>query len=197
MSENANMRRVTAFVLVSCALLLHDRPAIAQSNSAFEHARVSLLPVHHYVAADVVPTGLTAPPNLIVPAMYGPRIESMLRDSPTFRRQCIRIAAEHRLTVRIAFGSAPSRSGIRAATRMTRGENGRLTALIDIGLLEHTEELIAHEFEHVIEQLDGVDLPARAALSNTGVTAVGYAANMFETKRAQRTGLKVVSELRR
>ena len=65
------------------------------------------------------------------------------------------------------------------------------------GVRENTQELIAHEFEHIIEQLDGVDLAARAALPNTGVTAFGHAADMFETTRAQRTGLKVVSELRR
>jgi hypothetical protein len=180
---------------MSCALSLHQRPATAQSDSAFEHARVSLTSVHHYVAADAVPRGLTAPRNLIVPLMYRPLIESMLRDSPTFRRQCIRIAAEPTLTVRLAVGSAPSRSGIRAATRMRRTATGQLTAFVDIGLFENTEELVAHEVEHIIEQLDGIDLPARAALSNTGVTEIGY--DLFETTRAQRTGLKVVSELRR
>jgi hypothetical protein len=196
MFRSANMQLVTVLLLVSSASLAHQRPAIiAQSSSAFEHARVSVTSVHHYVAADTVPRALTAPPNLLVPPMYGPLIESMLRESPTFRRQCVRIAGEPRLTVRLAIGSAPSRSGIRAATRMTRTKKGRLTALIDIGLFENVEELIAHEFEHIIEQLDGVDLAAQAAQRATGVTEIGHGRDVFETMRAKRTGLKVVSEL--
>ncbi len=197
MGKNANMHRVSALILASCALLSHNRPAIAQSGSAFEQARVSLTSVHNYVAADAAPRQLAIPPNLLVPAMYRPVVESMLRDSATFRRQCVRIAGEPLLTVHLAVNSANTASGTRATTRMTRHANGRVSALIDLGSFHDLEELIAHEVEHVIEQLDGVDLAARAALPHTGVTAVGYARNMFETTRAKRIGLKVVSELGR
>jgi hypothetical protein len=196
MCENANMRRVTAFVLVSCALLLHHRPAIGQSSSAFEHARVSLTSVHRYVAAEAVPRQIAPPPNLLVSSMYLPLVESMLRDSPTFRRQCVRIAAAHGLTVHLSIGSAPMSSGVRAITRMRRSGTGHLTADVNIGFRENAQELIAHEFEHIIEQLDGVDLAARAALANTGVTLIGHTTDRFETTRAQRAGLKVVAELR-
>ena len=57
------------------------------------------------------------------------------------------------------------------------------------------EELIAHEFEHIIEQLDGVDLAAHAAQRHTGVFAIGHRRDIFETMRAKRAGRKVVSEL--
>lgn len=197
MCGKANMRRVTALTLVSCAFLLHHRPAIAQSSSAFEHARVSLTSVHQYVAAEAVPRQLAPPPNLVVSAMFRPLVESMLRDSPTFRRQCMRIAGDPTLTVHLAVGSVPLRSDIRATTRVRRDPKGHIVAVIDIGSLQDTEELIAHEFEHVIEQLDGVDLAARAAMPHTGVIAMGPSANMFETTRAKRVGLKVVSELGR
>ena len=197
MAKNTNMRRVSALTLVLCALLLHTRPTIAQSSSAFEQARVSFTSVHHYVAADAAPRQLTAPANLLVTAIYQPLIESMLRDSPTFRRQCIRIAGEPRLRVHLAINSAPLRSGVRATTRVTRNAEGHVSAIINIGAVQDTEELIAHELEHIIEQLDGIDLAARAAMPHTGVTEIGYAANMFETTRAKRVGLKVVSELRR
>jgi hypothetical protein len=196
MCENANMRQVTAFILVSCALLLHHRPAIAQSSSAFEHAQVSLTSVHQYVAAEAVPRQLAPPPNLLVSPMYRPLVESMLRDSPTFRRQCVRIAAEPGLTVQLSIGSVSMGSDVRAITRMTRSGRGHLSAVVNIGFREDAQELIAHEFEHIIEQLDGVDLAARAALAHTGVTSLGHATDKFETTRAQRTGLKVVSELR-
>ena len=197
MCEKANMRRVTALFLVSCALLLHNRPAIAQSSSAFERARVSLTSVHHYVAAEAIPRQLALPPNLVVSAMYRPLLESMLRDSPTFRRQCVRIAGEPTLTVHLAVNPPPRRSDARAVTHLRRNAMGHLSAVIEIGPFEDTEELIAHEFEHIIEQLDGVDLAARAALPRTGVRAIGDRAAVFETTRAQRMGLKVVSELRR
>jgi hypothetical protein len=189
------MGRVTAFILVSCALLLHHRPAIAQSSSAFEHARVSFTSVHQYVATEAVPRQLTPPPNLVVSPMFRPLVESMLRDSPTFRRQCVRIAAEPGLTVHLSIGSAPMGSNIRAFTRMTRAGNRHLTAAVNIGFRENARELIAHEFEHIIEQLDGIDLAARAALEPTGVRSIGHAGNKFETTRARHTGLKVLAEL--
>jgi hypothetical protein len=128
--------------------------------------------------------------------MYRPLVESMLRDSPTFRRQCIRIAAEPTLTVHLVIGPVQQRSDIRAITRMTRKPNGTLTAYVDIGPMHDTVELIAHEFEHIIEQLDGIDLAARAALPHTGVSAIGAVTDIFETKRAKLVGLKVASEVR-
>ncbi len=173
--------------------LLHERPAIAQSSSTLE--RVSLTSVHHYVAGDAIPRQLALPANLSVPRLYRPLVEAMLRDSPTFRRQCVRIAAEAGLTVHLSVNTPPRRFEQRAITRVTRHERG-LTAVVEIGALDDTQELIAHEFEHIIEQLDGVDLAARARLAHTGVTALGHRAAVFETTRAQRMGRKVVSELR-
>lgn len=196
MGKSTNMRqRVAVLALASCMFLLHERPASAQSSATLE--RVSLTAVHHYVASNAIPRHLALPPNLLVSALFRPLIESMLRDSQTFRRQSLRIAAEEALTVHLSFGSPPRRSDLRAVTRVTRNANGHLTAVVQIGPFEDLQELIAHEFEHIIEQLDGVDLAARAALPHTGVTASGHRSTMFETTRAQRMGLKVVSELRR
>lgn len=194
MVQSTNMRFAVA--LASCAWMVHESPAIAQSGSGFELARTSLTSVHHYVATEAIPRQLAAPPNLVVQAMYRPLVESMLRDSPTFRRQCIRIAAEPKLIVHLTIGPHQRRSDIRAITRMARKPDGALTAFVDIGPLHDTVELIAHEFEHIIEQLDGVDLAARAALPHTGVSASGPVRDMFETTRARLVGLKVASEVR-
>ena len=120
----------------------------------------------------------------------------MLRGSPTFRRQCLRIAAETSLTVQLRMNPHALRSDARATTRMTRNALGDLVAIVEIAPLRDTQELIAHEFEHIIEQLDGIDLAAHAARSRTGVSEIGSAGGLFETVRAQRMGLKVVSELR-
>ena len=195
MCENGNMRRPIASGLASCALLLHQHFVTAQSSSAVVHARLSPTAVHRYVAHESIPPQLALPPNLLVTSLHRPLIDSMLRESPTFRRQCLRIAAETGLTVQLAIGRTPLPSGMRAMTRFSRGDGGQLSAVVDIGFHQNVEELIAHELEHVIEQLDGIDLEARAARPHTGVTEVGYRAGMFETIRARRTGLKVVSEL--
>jgi hypothetical protein len=195
MAESTNMRRrLTVFALASCLFLLHGRPTIAQSGSTLE--RVSLTSVNHYVAGDAIPRQLALPQNLVVSAMHRPLVESMLRDSPTFRRQCVRIAAEPRLTVHLSVSPPPRRYTHRAMTQLTRNAQGHLTAVVNIAPFEDTRELIAHEFEHVIEQLDGVDLAARAALPHSGVTPIGHRGTVYETTRAQRVGLKVVSELR-
>jgi hypothetical protein len=180
--------------LASCVCLLHVRPAIAQSSSTLE--RLSLTSVHHYIAGGSIPRQLALPANLVIADMYRPLVEAMLRDSPTFRRQCVRIAAEPGLTVQLTVSPPPKRSTHRAVTRLTRNAHGDLTAVVEIGAFEDTQELIAHELEHVIEQLDGIDLAARASMPHTGVTPLGGRAAVFETTRAQRVGLKVVSELR-
>jgi hypothetical protein len=150
--------------------------------------------VREYVAAEAVPTQLTLPPNLFVTAMYRPLVELMLRNSPTFRRQCVRLTAETRVSVYLNMSPPWSRSDIRAKTHMTR-RAGHLRAEIDIFRPSEDVELIAHEIEHVIEQLDDVDLSSRAAARDSGVRALS-ADDEFETTRAIRVGLKVSGELR-
>jgi hypothetical protein len=191
------MQRISAIAVLICGLLMFDDPTIAQSSSTFERARVSFTSVHQYVATEAIPRQLALPPNLVVSPVFRPLVESMLRDSPTFRRQCVRIAGEPFLTVRLDITPAARSSSLRAMTRLMRNEKGHLAASVEIGSSKEIEELIAHEFEHVIEQLDGVDLAARAALPHTGVTNIGHVGAMFETTRAKRMGLRVVSELGR
>ena len=198
MGENAIMRRVTAASLMLCACVLRPQPARAQTYSSFEQPRVSVTSVQHYDASEAIPRQLAAPANLVVSPMFLPLVESMLRDSPTFRRQCLRISGAPDLTVRLEIrGGVPSRLDVRATTKLTRQEHGRLSAVIDISVRHDVVELIAHEFEHIIEQLDGVDLASWARRPHTGVTSLLYDANVFETARAKRVGLKVVSELAR
>jgi hypothetical protein len=177
--------------------LLHQSPARAQTGSPIDQARLSFTSVHQYVAHEAIPTQLAPPINLLVSSIYRPLIDSMLRDSPTFRRQCMRIAAEPALIVRLSIGTIPFSSAVRAISQIRKVREGGFSAVIEIASQHDLEELIAHELEHVIEQLDGVDLAARAALRNTGVTAIGYAADVFETTRAKRAGLRVAAELSR
>src|SRR5688572_32188488 len=113
MRKSTNMRRrTTVLAVASCMFLLHERPAIGQSGSTHEH--VSLTSVHHYVAGEAIPRQLALPANLIVARLYQPLVEAMLRDSPTFRRQCVRIAAEAGLTVHLSVTPPPRRFDQRA-----------------------------------------------------------------------------------
>jgi hypothetical protein len=56
-------------------------------------------------------------------------------------------------------------------------------------------ELIAHELEHIIEQIEGIDLRSMARVRNSGVYQMELAA--FETDRAQEAGRTVRTETRR
>lgn len=132
------------------------------------------------------------PAGSSIPRMAGALIERMFRASPTFRRQWVRLTAARvrvRITLdhgRIVDGSA-ARSLIDAATLQVhiqlRGADRRLP--------EH----LAHEIEHVLEQLDGADLAEAAARGVRGVA--GAAGSAFETRRAIVIGRIVAGEVQR
>ncbi len=190
------MKRSSAVTLALYALTMQPRPTLAQSSPGFELARTSFTSVHEYVAAEAIPTQISPPPNLVISDTYRSLIEKMLRDSPTFRRQCLRIAGERMLTVYIK-PTWPSPPGVRATTRVTRQPNGRVSAHIAMSPRTDTIELLAHEFEHIIEQMDGLDLAALAALPRTGVYRDSSLPEAFETVRAKRVGQRVAGEMRR
>jgi hypothetical protein len=178
-----------AFVLGILGVL--PQPAVAQSQFAFGA-------VHEYIAAAHLLSEEEAslPPNLMATPVYRDVLASMTRRSPTFRRQCQRIGGENRLTVILQPASPAGLLGNRAITHIVRQPSGSLSATIGISPLENQVELIAHELEHIIEQLDEVDLASRAALPNTGVRAIDTSRNLFETARATEVGLRVAQECR-
>jgi hypothetical protein len=153
--------------------------------------------VRVYIPVDARPApSVPLPPNLKIPPMYRSYVESMLRHSPTFRRQCLRLANAPGLTVVLQQLLLLQPARVRARTRFTT-RDGHRYAIVEIGSLDDQVELIAHEIEHVIEQLDGVDLRARAALPATGVHVCDDGDGSFETTRAIRAGLAVTEEVRR
>jgi hypothetical protein len=167
--------------------------AIVATASA-QTGRVGI--VHEYVpSASVAPGYAVIPSNLDVSSVYRGLVEKMLSRSPTFRRQILRIAGAQHLTVAVRT-AAPWPRGIRATTRFVRDRSGHLSASIGIAPLNNDAELIAHEIEHVIEQLDEIDLKAKAARPNSGVHAAPDADDLFETTRAVRMGRQVALEVR-
>jgi hypothetical protein len=137
------------------------------------------------------------PPNLIVPSTFRRTVDAMLRGSPTFRRQCVRIANAPRITVVIDWFQPAAADRVRARMVLSTSGDGRRYAKVLIRPLDDQVELIAHEIEHVIEQLDDVDLPALAAVPTSGVRECHCLGAGFETIRAIRAGLAAADEVRR
>ena len=137
--------------------------------------------------AGHLPDSLQVAPDLL------PRMQVMLERSPTFRAQCRRIAEAPHLYVRVRLDMAISGRTYRAVTKICRQPSGAIVAAIDIAPFGDPAEWLAHEFEHLIEQLDGVDL-RELERRRQGAWRSGH--QMFETERAVRVGRLVFHEMR-
>jgi hypothetical protein len=183
-------KRTTSIVHAMCVM------SAVSAVSGFSQSNTTSIVLREYEAGAAGPVGPTdIPMNVIVPAIHRPVIREMLQRSATFRRQCLRIAntPDLLITVERTNNTLPWAT---AQTRMTRTRNGPLLAAVRLANTGDFAELIAHEFEHVIEQLDGIDLPARARLASTGVSRA-TADDSYETVRAKRVGQIVSAEIRR
>lgn len=126
-------------------------------------------------------------------------IEPVLREvvhgarwqSPTIDSQWRTIESTPRVHVAIVLARDPLEPRTRARTAIRRYSSGLLHAVVELPAGDDYVELIAHELEHVIEQIEGVDLKALAA---AGVEAVQRPSGSFETKRAQRAGVAAAAE---
>jgi hypothetical protein len=153
--------------------------------------------------AHILNTGVPAqptialPPNLIVPPFLRSVVGSMIRTSPTFRRQCLRLANAPRTTVVLGWFQPQDTEKVRARTVVSVTPEGARVAMVAIRPVDDPVELIAHELEHVLEQLDDVDLPALAAVPTSGVRRCDCGKETFETIRAARAGLAAAAEVRK
>lgn len=118
-------------------------------------------------------------------------LAQMMRRSPTIRRQCAEIAAARRVAVTIRLTGRMS-GGSRARTTMSKYEAGFIRAVMEIPIGADLVELLAHELEHVTEQIDGIDLEALARGSGQAVYHLG---NAFETVRAREAGRAAAREV--
>ncbi len=152
-------------------------------------------PGNEPVAGLETPKGATAgqdewPCRLGLPRNMVPRIAELWVASPTFRRQCTRLA-DANVTVSLVFSPLVP-PGLRAASKILR-KNGRVffmsTTLRDE---VHLEEYLPHELEHAIEQIEGRDLRADAA-AGRGTWATNV--HGYETVRARAAGRRVREEV--
>lgn len=146
-------------------------------------------------AALYVPEGVSASticvsslPSNVDAGMLQPIAVALLKRSPTFQKQCARIAstAVLKVSIRVVFMQALGR----AQTTITRYEAGALRAEVLIRFGEDYYELLAHELEHVLEQVDGVVLRDEMLVHRAWLTDGGA----FETTRAFEVGMRARRE---
>ena len=82
----------------------------------------------------------------------------------------------------------------KARTSIHRTTSGIMVAQVQLSVRTDPVEWIAHEIEHIVEQLEGLSLPALAAV-NHGAWLT--ADQTFETRRAIEAGRAVVDEMTR
>ena len=195
-------RHHSALAVASAAIVVSVAgvPIVAQSNAVRSRTTVpsgaTLAAASNVVGVYVDPyrasDTLATPPNLNVPSTHRGTIEKMLELSPMFRRQCLRLAGAPHVAVVVRM-MHPLTGGPRARTEIRPAAGSRLVAMVEINPLGNFMELLAHELEHVIEYLDGIDLAAKADVANSGVRS---SAGAFETNRAVRVGTLVAFQAR-
>ena len=131
------------------------------------------------------------PRNFILAGAVRSLVVTMLQQSPTFRRQCARLSEYPDLVVDIELVvELPER---RAQSSLERNGSGRRAAVqIELRRPALYVEHIAHELEHVLESLDGTDLPRMAREGVDGVIKIG---GSYETARARAVGWTVAREV--
>ncbi len=204
-ASNTTLRRRRALLLCAVAFCAATTPLFAQPQHAADRDRAShLVGRHTSNAARVYTDDESAAPQFsdvrlsanvaIAPALRS-IVAGMLRDSVTFRRQCARLAESPSIAVTVDDAVIPDRAPFRAATEFSSDSRGEVIARVRLGSRMDVEQRIAHEFEHIIEQLDGVDLRSLARRETAGVHPV-HADTHFETERAIAIGRQVAQEIR-
>jgi Tol biopolymer transport system component len=132
------------------------------------------------------------PSNLDVAPVFRPFLDEMWQASPTFRGQWRRLAARTGVRVSVLVEDLPRPASSSRARTVLRHQDGSLvSARVYLKPSLDAAELIAHELEHILEQLDGVDLQAQAG--NGVVWKAGD--GDFETRRAIEAGRRVAREI--
>jgi hypothetical protein len=150
--------------------------------------------VRAYVADRTPAAAGAIAANLTVTSLFTQVVDEMLRQSPTFRRQCQKLAAAPHVRV-VVQSTARVRDRMDAWTTITRDATG-LSAAVSIGQPARAAELIAHELEHVLEQIDGLSLADMARVRGSGVEHCECGAEAtYETIRAVRVGQQVAVEM--
>ena len=145
-------------------------------------------------AIDAPSTRSAWPCLLVVDEDLRPFAELAWDRSATFRDQCRTLGAA-RATVIVR--SASSRDVHAAAARISPTSRGTVLARVRVRVRDGADvvELIAHELEHVLECVEGINLLAESRRDGSGVTMLSDGA--FESGRAIAAGRRVAREVQR
>ena len=178
--------------------LFAQPPLLAWAPTAPAYASLSGAVVFGFAPYREAPSPLPLqladmlPPDSDIPAICRPLLDAMWRGSATFRRQWTRVAAA-RVTVAITVDKPAPIDETRAHSEIS--QSGGLRVRISLPIVDREAiALLAHEIEHVLEQLDGVDLPGAVAANVHGASATGRPP-VFETRRAVVVGRLVAGEV--
>lgn len=138
--------------------------------------------------AQTCVSGIETPWTITLPDDLRVLVTQLVDGSPTFRSQWQALVSSRRLRLGVKFTVKPGTDRARSLVR--RYEYGLIVAEVELPFGEDVE-LLAHEFEHVREQLEGVDLRRIAQDRTSGVRDLG---NGYETDRAYDVGRRVASE---
>jgi hypothetical protein len=147
-------------------------------------------------AAIEEPSAIAAlPPVIQVESLLRTVTARMLEKSPTFKRQCDLIGGSGSIVVKVRVVPAPRNSFTRATTTFRRYTSGITIADVEIPAASRIVELLAHEFEHIAEYVEGVDLKSMARARPD--EAFRLRDGSFETNRAVQAGRAAVNEVER
>jgi hypothetical protein len=164
---------LSSLTLLSPTTLPYDRGGVAPSRSVCDAPAPAL------------------PPSIAIEPGLASVVRTTLEHSPTFRQQCRILEASPTITATVRVSTRTPGETERALSMMRRKPSGGIDATIEIRSGEELTELLGHELEHVIEQLDGVNLP-QLELEGQARRLPGGA---FETRRAIAAGRRVSSEV--
>jgi hypothetical protein len=131
--------------------------------------------------------------NVQVSPELAPCVGMMLQRSVTFRALYDALARREQLIVGVSLDLGQPPRTRRAETQIRRFSSGLRVAAVTVYGVRDLVELIAHELEHVREQMEGVNLTLQAVTHGPGVTRLGNGA--FETTRAVDVGRTVANEV--
>jgi hypothetical protein len=191
---------ITRDAAVRLLLNLRVQEAHPMSRSWRPRFSVSLFVVHAFIVVPVVAAaqtssspcvaGQTLPSNFHLFQLTD-LITEMLAHSSTFRQQCgMIVAAGPRVRISARIDQLPV-TGPRARSVVRRFAYGFIDVEITIAFGANYVELLAHELEHVREQMENVDLCAEEMKGHASRDASG----VFETDRAAQAGRLVWSEV--
>lgn len=169
--------------LMKDGLVYHDRHHVFQTK-VNDVRQAVVVGLHAPSAARPWPCQLT------VMGVLRPFAELAWQHSPTFRKQCLKLAAGGAALV-VEPVARPDMW--RALTRIGRLPDGTTMARARVRPSAHSVELIAHELEHVLEYLEGFQFLMESRRRHSRVSLIGGA---YETERAIDAGRRVAQEVR-